>query len=159
MVDGGEECTCGNRGCLETVASSRAVVKRAKALARQHRNSYLHEFAYTPDAITIDSVVQAFHAGDPWLQPIVSEVGCHLGRMIANLVGVLGMPRILLCGSVTGFGKPLLDVIRHEVGQRTLGGRMNEPQIELTSLTTNISDLISMGAAATLLANELGLFL
>lgn len=159
VVEEGELCSCGNRGCLETVASSRAIVKRAKAIARQEHRSFLHQFTPTPDKITIDTVVQAFQAGDEFLEPVVQEVGHHLGRMVANLVSVLGMPRILLCGSVTGLGQPLLDVIRQEVNQRALSGRINEAQIDLVSLTTNISDLVIMGAAATLLANELGLFL
>jgi predicted NBD/HSP70 family sugar kinase len=159
VVENGERCTCGNEGCLETVASSRAVVKRAKAIAQQEFSSYLHQFAPTVDEITIGTVVQAFQAGDPFLQPVVEEVGQHLGRMIANLVTVLGMPRILLCGSVTDFGSPLLEIIRQEVRQRALSGRIHEPQIDMVSLTTNLSDLVIMGAAATLLANELGLFL
>lgn len=159
VVEEGELCSCGNRGCLETVASSRAIVKRAKAIAQQEHHSALHQFAPTPDKITIDTVVQAFQAGDASLEPVVQEVGHHLGRMVANLVSVLGMPRILLCGSVTGLGQPLLDVIRQEVNQRALSGRMNEAHIDLVSLTTSISDLVIMGAAATLLANELGLFL
>lgn len=159
VVEEGELCSCGNRGCLETVASSRAIVKRAKAIAQQEHGSALHHFAATPDKITIDTVIQAFQAGDQFLEPVVQEVGHHLGRMVANLVSVLGMPRILLCGSVTGLGPPLLDVIRQEVNQRALSGRINEAQIDLVSLTPNLSDLVIMGAAATLLANELGLFL
>ena len=159
VVEEGELCSCGNRGCLETVASSRAIVKRAKAIAQQEHGSALHHFASTPDKITIDTVIQAFQAGDQFLEPVVQEVGHHLGRMVANLVSVLGMPRILLCGSVTGLGPPLLDVIRQEVNQRALSGRINEAQIDLVSLTPNLSDLVIMGAAATLLANELGLFL
>lgn len=159
VVEAGERCSCGNHGCLETIASSRAVVKRAKTIAQQERGSYLHQFAATTEQITITTVVQAFQAGDPFLAPVVHEVGHHLGRMIANLASVLGMPRILLCGSVTDFGEPLLAIIRQEVGQRSLSGRINTPQIDMVSLTTNLSDLVIMGAAATLLANELGLFL
>jgi N-acetylglucosamine repressor len=159
VVEAGERCTCGNYGCLETVASSRAVVKQAKAIAQCAHTSYLHQFAPVPEQITIATVVQAFQAGDPFLQPVVEEVGHHLGRMVANLVSVLGMPRILLCGSVTDFGQPLLEIIRQEVRQRALSARINEPQIDLVSLTPNLSDLVIMGAAATLLANELGLFL
>ena len=159
VVEDGEFCSCGNRGCLETVASSRAIVKRAKAIAQLEHTSTLNQLAATPDKITIETVIQAFQAGDEFLQPVVKEVGYHLGCMVANLVSVLGMPRILLCGSVTGLGQPLLDGIRQEVNQRALSGRINEPQIDLVTLTTNISDLVIMGAAATLLANELGLFL
>ncbi len=158
VVKHGERCSCGNYGCLETVASSRAILKQAQAIARQHPNSLLNHLAAQPEAITIDLVIQAFRAGDPFLQPMLADVAGHLGRMIAHLIAIVGMPRVMLCGSVTGFGQPLLEQIRQEVAQRTLVGRMNEPQIDLVSLTTDLSDLVMMGAAATLFANELGLF-
>lgn len=158
VVEDGEICSCGNRGCLETVASSRALVKRAKRLACLEPQSYLNQLVPTPDEITIETVIQAFQAADPFLQPVVAEIGHHLGCMVANLVGVLGMPRILLCGSVTDLGEPLLQIIHREVNRRALGGRLNELQIGTASLTTNISDLVIMGAAATVLADELGFF-
>jgi len=159
VVKNGERCGCGNDGCLETVASSRAIVKQAQALARRHPRSRLNQLAAQPEAITIDTVIQAFQAGDRLLHPLIADVAGHLGRMIAHLIAIVGMPRVMLCGSVTGFGQPLLEQIRQEVAQRTLVGRMNEPQIDLVSLTTDLSDLVMMGAAATLFANELGLFL
>jgi N-acetylglucosamine repressor len=159
VVEGGQRCSCGNYGCLETVASSRAIVKQAQHIAHQNPNSRLHQLVTQPEMITIHTVIAAFQAGDQQIEALIADVGLHLGRMIATLTAVVGIPRVLLCGSVTGFGQPLLEMIHHEVEQRTLIGRLNEPQIDLVSLTTDLSDLVMMGAAATLLANELGLFL
>ncbi|MEZ4864776.1 MAG: ROK family transcriptional regulator [Caldilineaceae bacterium] len=159
VVKDGEPCRCGGHGCLETVASSRAIVKQAQAIARQNHTSSLHALAPAPEAITIQTVIQAFQAGDPEIQALVAKVAYYLGLMIAHLLAVVGMPRVLLCGSVTGFGEPLLAAIRHEVAQLTLVGRINEPHIAMASLATDLSNQIMMGAAATLLAHELGLFL
>lgn len=159
VVEGGEQCSCGNYGCLETVVSSRAIIKRAQRIAEQQPDSRLRQLATAPEMITMNTVIDAFQEGDPHMQALVTDVGHYLGCMIASLVAVVGIPRVMLCGSVTGFGKPLLDIIHCEVEERTLIGRLNEPQITLISLTTDLSDLVMMGAAATLLANELGLFL
>lgn len=159
VVEGGERCSCGNNGCLETVASSRAIIKRAQGIAQRHPDSLLHPLAARPEAITINTVIAAFQGGDQQIEALVADVGHYLGCMIANLIAIVGIPRVMLCGSVTGFGQPLLDAIRTEVEQRTLIGRLNETRIDLVSLTTDLSDLVMMGAAATLLANELGLFL
>lgn len=158
VIDGGERCSCGNDGCLETVASSRAIVKQAKVLARNNPNSVIHQFAPEPEAITLDAVVKAYRLGDPIIARLVSEVGGHLGDMMAHLVSVVGTPRILFCGGVTEFGKPMLDTIRWETQRRCLTARLTEPEIGMVTLTTNLSDLVLMGASATLLANELGLF-
>lgn len=158
VVDGGEQCSCGNFGCLETVASNRAIVKRARMLAYQHPHSTLNRLAATPEALTIETVIQAFSEGDPLLAPLITELGHYLGIAIANLVGVVGTPPILLCGRVTHFGQPLLDLIEQEVYKRSLTGRLNKPNINVVSLKSNISDIIILGAAASLLTNELGLF-
>ena len=158
VVDNGERCTCGNFGCLETVASRRAIVKRACSLAYRHPDSQLNQLATSPEAITIDTVVQAFALGDPEVTALITDVGHYLGVAIAGLVGVLGMPQILLCGSVMRFGPPLLAMIEHEICKRSLTGRLSKPRIDVVSLTADISDVIMRGAVASLLTHELGLF-
>lgn len=158
VADEGERCTCGNIGCLETVASNRAIVKKARTLAQQHPTSRLNQLATTPEKITIDTVIQAFHEGDPTLVSLVTDIGQYLGVAIAHLVSVLGAPPILLCGRVARFGQPLLDVIEYEVCKRSLTGRLHKPKIDVVSLKPNISDIVMLGAAASLLTNELGLF-
>ncbi len=158
VVDGGERCTCGNDGCLETIASSRAVIRQARTLAETYPGSALNQLTPENEPITIETVVEAFRLGDPIVEPLVTRLGYHLGSSIANLVSVLGTPRILLCGGLTELGKPLFDTIRFETRRRCLTARLAEPEIEMVTLTTNLSDLVVMGAAATLLANELGLF-
>lgn len=154
VVEGGERCSCGSYGCLETVASSRAIVNRAKALLPQHPTSHLHKLTQARPC-DIAAVIQAYQAGDQFLQPIVDEVGRYLGIALAYLVGVLGMPPILLCGSVTGFGQPLLARIEEEIQRRTLLGQLCPPQIELASQQR---DIIMVGATTPLLQHELGLF-
>jgi len=158
VVEGGERCSCGSDGCLETIASSRAVLQQATRLAAQHPASVLNQLATENEEMTIETVVAAFHLGDPLIEPLVERLGYHLGNSIANLVAVIGTPRVLLCGGLTEFGKPLFETIRVETQRRCLTARLTEPEIGLVTLTTDLSDLVVMGAASTLLANELDVF-
>ena len=158
VVEGGERCTCGNDGCLETIASSRAVLQQAKALAKAYPASALNQLAQEHEKMTIETVVAAFRLGDPVVEPLVTRLGYHLGSSIAHLVSIVGTSRILLCGGLTELGEPLLDLIRYETRRRCLTARLTEPEIGVVTLTTNLSDLVVMGAAATLLTKELGLF-
>lgn len=158
VVEHGERCNCGNDGCLETVASSRALVKQAQALARNDPNCRLNRLVENPEAITIETVLQAFHQGDAAVTALVVTAGEQLGKVLAYLVSVLGPPRILLCGSLAGVGPRLIDVIQQQVAQHCLIGRLSAPEISQVTLTSELSDLVVMGAAATILANELGLF-
>jgi predicted NBD/HSP70 family sugar kinase len=148
VVDDGEQCACGNSGCLETVVSRRAILRRA-----QSASSSLRQFASDPERVTIDAVCQAFEAGDPAIEEIVYETGRSLGIAAANLVGVIGGCRILIAGSVEGFGQPLLDVIREEMSKRTLPSLARDTEVGFASLG---SDIVLLGASALLLSHELG---
>jgi N-acetylglucosamine repressor len=155
VVEGGERCSCGNQGCLETVASSRAIVERAQRLLSGHPHSRLAVLAAERGELDIQAVIAAWAAGDSFLDPIVEDVGRYLGIAIAHVVGILGSTRILLCGSVTGFGSPLLQRIRAEVERRSYTAQLQRPAIDLVSLE---NDIILLGATALLLKHEMGLF-
>jgi N-acetylglucosamine repressor len=153
VVEGGERCMCGNFGCLETVCSSRAVVKRAQAIARDHPDSLLNQLVPDPAELDIRAVLRAFDSGERRLEVIVNDVGHYLGVAIANLVGVLSVPYVLIAGSVSNFGQPLLDVIRREVNSRSLARMVSQTEVELASLGP---DTVLLGAAGLLLHQELG---
>jgi len=151
----GARCQCGNYGCLETVTSSRTIIRRARAIARSDPKSQLHRFSPSAEAITLETISQALHAGDETLQRMIHEVGQSLGIAAANLVGVLGSCRILFAGSVTCFGPFLLDAVREEVMKRAFSPLAENTEVGLASLG---SDIVLLGAAALLLPAELGLF-
>jgi len=154
MVEDGELCRCGHYGCLETIASSQAIVKQAKAIFERAPNSALHQFAATPEAITTEITIQAFQAGDEALQDTVADVGHHLGRAVAHLVSALNIQRIVIAGSAAGFGEALLQPIRQVMQQSAYTVLANNTQVSLSDLGI---DIVILGAAALLLSNELGI--
>jgi glucokinase-like ROK family protein len=154
VVEGGERCRCGHFGCLETVASSRTIIRRAQAIAQSNPDSSLHQFAAAPEAINTSLVLQAFEAGDEALQVVIAEVGCYLGVAVANLVGALNIQCIVIAGSVARFGEALLDPIRREMKQRSMDILADETRVEVSNLG---QDIVIQGAAALLLTNELGI--
>jgi len=154
MVENGEPCLCGHSGCLETVASSRAIVRQAQAIAAANPNSLLYRFAASPEAITTDVALQAFESGDEEIRAVISQVGRYLGIAVANLVGVLNIRQIIIAGSVARFGETLLDPICREMKQRSMALLSAETQVGLSSLG---QDIVIQGAAALLLSHELGL--
>jgi len=154
IVEGGERCLCGHCGCLETVISSRAIVKQAKTIFQNDPHSALRQFAATPEAINIEIALQAFEAGDKALLQVVKEVGHYLGMAVANLAGAFNIQCILIGGHVASFGETLLEPVRQEMRQRSLTTLAEETYIEVTCLG---DDIVILGAAALLLTHELGL--
>ncbi|HEY0603935.1 MAG TPA: ROK family transcriptional regulator [Herpetosiphonaceae bacterium] len=154
VVEGGEPCRCGNVGCLETVASSRAIIRQAQQIAQTDARSTLHRFAATPEAITLDVVHQAVHASDPAICEVIREVGRYLGGAVAQLVCSLNIRRIVIAGRVAAFGALLLDAIQQEVNARALSLLVRDTEIELARVGP---DAVMLGASALLLTSELGL--
>ncbi|MDH3675800.1 MAG: ROK family transcriptional regulator [Anaerolineae bacterium] len=153
VVENGELCRCGNVGCLETVVNNQSIVKRAQAIARDNPDSLLNRLVTSPAEIDISVVRQALIADDKTLLPIITEVGRYLGIAAASIVGVLSPPRIIIAGSVTQLGQPLLDIINQEMDNHSLSKLMSQTQVEFTSLGV---DIVLKGAAALLLYHELG---
>jgi glucokinase-like ROK family protein len=153
VVEKGERCGCGHFGCLETVASSRAIIRKAQAIAQSNPSSVLHQFA-TPGAINTEAILQAAEAGDEALQAVIAEVGHYLGIAVANLVGALNIHHVVIAGSVARFGEALLEPIRQEMKQRSMEMLAVDTCVETSHLG---QDIVIQGAAALLLTNELGI--
>jgi len=155
VADNNLRCRCGNTGCLETVASNQAIIRRAQVVARDDPHSLLHQFAASPEEIGISEVCRAVEAGDEMMRQEIAVVGRYLGVAVANLIGVLSVQRVLIAGSVTCLGQPLLDAIRQEMIKRSLAVVARETRLGISTIGPEI---VILGAAAQVLTQELGLF-
>jgi len=154
IEENGLPCKCGNSGCLETLASIPAIVHRAQLLVERDPDALIHRFAAEPAAITFDTVLQSFLAGDQAVQQMIAVIGRYLGIGVANVVTILGVRRVVITGRVAPFGQVLRDAIWREVNRRLLPTLAQATEIEIVAQGP---DTILLGAAALLLTNELGL--
>ena len=82
VTDDGASCRCGSDGCLETVASLRAVLERARRLAAESRDRELEL-----EMLTEAGLVRAWRADDPIAREVVSAAAVALGRVIGAVTG------------------------------------------------------------------------
>ena len=150
---GGELCRCGNYGCLETVASVQALVKKASSLARENPRSFLGQW---DGPVDLNAIHQAYLAADPSVQQIVNQSAQYMGMAISALVGSVNIQRIVLLGDMTCFGEPWLDIIRETVAHTSLPRLANETRVEIGQLGR---DSILLGASAVLANNFSLLFI
>lgn len=153
-ADNGICCRCGNVGCLETVITSQVLIRQAQQVWQTDPTSSLRAVANSSADLTTDLIFQAFQSGDPTLHQIIAQMGRYLGRSLANLVGILNIHHIVIGGSMARFDEILIDPARQELGrcvQSTLAD-------QTTVLPSRLGDdIVIIGAAALLLANELAL--
>ncbi len=153
--DGGRTCQCGNRGCLETVASASAILRAVSAAARADPFSILHQAATCDEALDMAAVLRAYEAGDECVRRVVVEASRALGLAIAMLVGTLNVQNIVIAGRVTELGEPLLELVRAEGCRRSLAALARATRVNFSAIG---ADITALGAAAVLLHQELGIW-
>lgn len=154
FVDDGARCRCGRFGCLETVASSRAILEAAGGVARSGASPFLQVRLGDGDTLTLDDVREAVEADDEAATALVRVAGRHMGRAVAGLIGTLNVERIVLLGSVASLGGPWLQAVRDEASRRSLALLAGNTRIELGRTE---EDVVLLGASALLMTRELGL--
>jgi len=153
VVDNGEQCSCGNVGCLETVASVRAMLRQAETAAAQKPDSLLAALRPSGNAITWDNLRQACHQGDATAQQIIRQAGEFLGQAVANLVGILNVNRIVIAGDVAQTGDLFINAVQSSMARRVLPKLAADTAVQYA---TNESNLVLLGASALILSQGLG---
>jgi glucokinase len=95
----GERCHCGNRGCLETLASAFWTVDWVKNQLAQGAVSWLRElWEADPDALQGETLVVAALQRDPLALKAFDRVGRSLAVAIAGVVHLLGLSQVVIGG-------------------------------------------------------------
>ena len=131
VQENGMLCRCGKYGCLETIASARAIVQRAIQLAPEFGDS---ELAKKPDDISLDALELAWQAQDPLAQQVVSDAAHYLGTSIAGLIGVLNIQKIVLTGDMARFGESWLQSVQGAMTQAALTRMAQDTHLEIGTL-------------------------
>ena len=154
VVDDGAACDCGRFGCLETVASSGAVVAAALEAATANPGSELARRLATSGTLTVEDVGEAAAAGDEGARRVAVAAGRWLGRALAGVIGTIDVHEIVLVGAATQLGEPWLEAVRDEAARRALGLLTRDVRIEIGG---RAEDVVLLGATALLMSHELGL--
>ena len=133
LPQGGELCSCGNSGCLETLVSEQVLLAEAARIAQQSPNGPLaRRLAEAPEGKGIELVFEAARQGDLALRSMITERSVYLGIALANLVNVLN-PELILLGGLFAQGHDLiLPVAEATVRQMAFGGLGNSVRVEVS---------------------------
>lgn len=93
----GPLCGCGRRGCLEAVASGRAISSRVEQMKA---NGWGLDMGFDSGPWGARELGEAARQGDQAAQNVVGEVTAVLGQAIANLVNIFNPRAVILGGSV-----------------------------------------------------------
>ena len=142
----GPVCSCGNRGCLETLSSGTAVARIAREMLSPGEPSAILASA-GGDLENVDAplVVEAARSGDRLARAIVQEVATNLGVGIVNLVHLLDPGIVVIGGGLGQHLDILLPGITAELKTRELSGKGDRIRVVKSELG---DDGPLLGAAA-----------
>ncbi len=95
----GPPCSCGSRGCLETLASGPALARAGTALLGR--------------PVTVAEMVEL-----PQCRPVFTRAGQYLGLSAANMISALHPELIVYGGGLSALGDLLLGPIRTTIEER-----------------------------------------
>ncbi|MEI8189941.1 MAG: ROK family protein [candidate division NC10 bacterium] len=110
----GPVCGCGNRGCLEAMASGPSIARRAREAVAAGRPTRLREVA----VVTSADVVRLAQEGDAVAREVWDAAVNYLGIGVAAVITILAPERVVLGGGVTRAGDFLFEPLRAEVRRR-----------------------------------------
>jgi glucokinase len=112
----GPRCGCGNRGCLEALASGKAIGRRAREVASEQPDSALGRLARAPLG---EDVLDLARKGDGAALEVLWEAGTWLGIGLATFVNVFDPEVIAMGGGVSEAGDLVLEPARRELRLRS----------------------------------------
>lgn len=131
----GFDCTCGKKGCLETVASATGVVRLARTLSESYAgDSELKFMIDDGQDITSKIVFEAAEAGDIFALMVVDKVAFYLGLACSHIGNMLNPTDIVIGGGVSAAGEFLRERIQKNFDQFTFKQVRDSTSIKLAEL-------------------------
>ncbi len=129
--EGGALCQCGNRGCLETVATHGAVLARAQTQLAEGVMSTL-----SGTHLTFAELCEAYRSGDKLANIALSEQAQYVAFGLSSAVNIAGVTLVLLGGQLRLAGDHYLIHLTNLLRQRiipSLAQRLRVGYAELPS--------------------------
>ncbi len=129
---GGPRCGCGNRGCLEAVASRTAITRDIrKAIKRGYRGSVSKALSAGTDQLSGKDLKAAYDGGDELVKRVIHRAAKLIGIGIGSLLNILGLEMVVLGGGVVeAFGDDFVD--RIERAARDIAFEINSENVNIT---------------------------
>ncbi|ANS85026.1 ROK family protein [Vibrio scophthalmi] len=112
----GKMCQCGNRGCLETVASSQAIRTEVTERIARGEASQLADI----ESISVEDICEAAANGDPLAIDVIEKLAEHLGFAIALVINLFNPEKVLIGGAINQAKEILYPAIQKCIREQSL---------------------------------------
>lgn len=135
VAPGGPICTCGNRGCLEAVASGRAIARDAAAGILEGRSELLKGLTRGSAAsVTAQDVAIAASMGDAFCSGLLAAAGSFVGLALANAVNIINPSLLVLGGGLIGTNRTMEECVMRAIGAHCMRGIFEDLELRVSRL-------------------------
>lgn len=142
----GPSCGCGNNGCMESLASSLAIIREIKAVLNEGKSEIMQKQFDEGMEINAYFASKASEKGDKEAQRIMQETGEWLGIGLASLINVLNPEVVIIGGGVAMAGDIIFNPVKEQIAKRAL----KVPGSFVKVLPAKLGDSAGMIGASTL---------
>ena len=140
LDEDGAVCRCGNRGCLDTLVGSRALLAAVRV---SHGD------------LRLTDLLSLAASGDPGCRRVLEDAGRHLGVASANLVNLLNPEIIVLGGALGSVAEILVGPMREAIDRCAIPSAAATVQLRVSALGDQAATLGALAAAAQLQGGQL----
>ncbi len=145
IVDGGRQCTCGRKGCLEEYVTPRGVMKTAhEVLAESDAPSLLRDIT----DIKVHDVTLCAIQGDTLAQEIYRRTGEWLGIGLANYATAINPEVIVLAGTISDAGEWLLGPAEKSLDEHVFHNLRGKVRLLFSIISNEERDILGASALA-----------
>ena len=143
----GPVCYCGNRGCLETLISPKAIAAdvQRRLDAGQGRGSALRQLP----VLEHEAIYRTAAQGDEFAGQIVETAAAHLATVVVNVVNIVDVDLVVLGGhGLRHVEERFRSTVEQALQTRPMARRIRTARVELSPLAR---DAVAVGGAALVL--------
>ena len=127
-------CHCGKKGCLETEASGRALVRKLIERLEAGANSLIADRYRENKTITLDDIFEAIDSEDLLCIELVEDMGRELGRWLAGIINIFNPEKVILGGALSAVGDYILQPVMTAVRRYSLNLVNKDTKIVISQL-------------------------
>lgn len=147
----GYQCTCGKKGCLETVASATGIVRVAKDKAGSFEtDTPLKQAILADEKMNAKIIIDAAKDGDLYGIAVTDEISDYLGLACGNIANILNPSTIVIGGGVSKAGEFLAERIRNQFSEYAFPTIRTSTHIRIAELGNDAGVI----GASSLVINE-----
>lgn len=126
-------CYCGKAGCLETIASGRAIVKAAECAIGEGKATAITTLA--KERVMFADVIHAANQDDIFAIELLQKAGEKVGEALSSLIHLFNPELIVIGGEITGANEIIISSVRQAIDKYTITRLKNQCEIKTSNLT------------------------